>query len=102
MSSLLIVSEAHRRCRQFTSLPSLHLLPHRLKVSLQSVDANVMQSMSKNSRLLSSQAVDRHKKCYFDTELLAVPRALWRRDYFDVALLVGNLNSHGIIPAFEK
>jgi hypothetical protein len=27
---------------------------------------------------------------------------LWRRDYFDVALLVDNLNSHGIIPAFEK
>lgn len=27
---------------------------------------------------------------------------LCRRDYFDVALLVGNLNSHGIIPAFEK
>ena len=27
---------------------------------------------------------------------------LWRRDYFDVALLVGNLNSHSIILAFEK
>ncbi len=27
---------------------------------------------------------------------------LWCCDYFNVALLVGNLNSHGIIPAFEK
>jgi hypothetical protein len=27
---------------------------------------------------------------------------LWRRDYFDVASLVGNLNSHSIIPVFEK
>ncbi len=34
--------------------------------------------------------------------LLADPRTLRRRDYFDVAFLVGNLNSHGIIPAFEK
>ena len=31
-----------------------------------------------------------------------IPIFFVRRDYFDVALLVGNLNSHGIIPAFEK
>ena len=27
---------------------------------------------------------------------------LWHRDYFDLALTVGNLNSHRIVPTFEK
>jgi hypothetical protein len=51
---------------------------------------------------VASQAVDRRENDISIRKSPGRSTTLWRRDYFDVALSVGNLNSHGIIPAFEK
>jgi hypothetical protein len=50
---------------------------------------------SQNIRRLSTSGI-------VTDQVLMCGKGLWRRDYLDVAFLVGNLNSHGIILTFEK
>jgi len=92
------LSATGERCDSGRRLPEPSARPVATAPAFEADSTVIMAPINVSRPSKSVKLPDNSLPCVCREE----PRLLCRRDYFNVALLVGNLNSHGIIPAFEK